>query len=400
MKTTKYALAILLFSSISYGAMAQKAKDEKQKYGCSAEQPKAKVFIEDTTPGRGLADNYYLWDNGKTLYVKFLSGSKQMQQKVKTIAKEWEKYANIKFEFVEVGASHIRVNLDDKGGHNSVIGTLAISVPQDEKTVNFDTTDFKTYATMYRTVLHEFGHAIGLLHEHYSPVSGIHWNKQAVYEDLKKTQGWTKEMVDVNLFSEYNLTYTNGTKYDPKSIMHYPIFPRWTTDGYSVNWNNQLSQGDIALVESLYPKSGKRLNEAPRFSVSDFAGITVNNNANKQGISIFPSFNINTSGRPARVYFIASFYDEDGNPIRKETQSYNVAGVASTYVTYVLEVDKKIPVNKVQKNDVELFIPYSELPVIKGKNNFQVLFSVFLLDDKELKPLYQSKRKVFNFIKS
>lgn len=393
-------LFLCVLSTSLYAQKAKKTTTVKQKYGCSSEIPVAKMYIEDTTPGRGLADNYYLWDNGKIIYVKFLSGSKSLQDKVKTIAKEWEKYANIKFHFVEVGPSHIRINLDDKGGHNSLIGTMAISVPQDEKTMNFDTTDFKTYAAMYRTVLHEFGHAIGLLHEHYSPISGIHWNKEAVYRELKQTQGWTKEMVDVNLFQQYNVNYTNGTKYDPKSIMHYPVFARWTTDNYSVNWNNQLSEGDIALIKLLYPKDGERLNEAPRFTVSDYTNTRVVNSDVKQGISIYPSFNISTAGRPARVYFIAFFYDADGNPIMKDGTTYSISKIAATYKTAVLDVNQKLSANKSKFDEFELFIPYNELPVIKGKNNFQVEFRVYLIDDKELKILYQSKRSLFNFIKS
>lgn len=399
MKAVK--IGLICFSTMLLGTQlsAQQTKP-KQKYGCSSEVPSNKVHIEDTATGRGLADNYYLWDNGKTIYIKFLSGSKSMQDKVKVVVKEWERYANLKFEFVSVGASNIRINLDNKGGHNSMIGTLANNAAADERTMNFDTTDFKTYAAMRRTVLHEFGHAIGLLHEHYSPIAGIPWNKEAVYADLKKTQGWDKETVDVNLFQQYNVSYTNGTSYDRKSIMHYPVFARWTTNGFNVDWNNDLSDGDITIIGLLYPKNGERQNEVPRFTVSDFTNITVSKNDTKQGICLYPSFKINTAGKSARVYFIAFFYDEDGNPIRKETETYNINNVAATFKSSVLGAGKSIAANKIKANDFELFIPYKELPVNTGKNNFQVEFRVYLQDDKEMKILYQSKRKVFNFIKS
>lgn len=399
MKAVKIGLFCFAAMVVHNQLNAQQSKP-KQKYGCSSEVPSSKVHIEDTATGRGLADNYYLWDNGKTIYIKFLSGSKAMQDKVKAIAKEWERYANLHFEFVSVGASNIRVNLDNKGGHNSMIGTLANNASPDERTMNFDTTDFKTYAAMRRTVLHEFGHAIGMLHEHYSPVAGIPWNKEAVYAELKKSQGWDKETVDVNLFQQYNVSYTNGTKYDRKSIMHYPVFARWTTNGYSVDWNNDLSEGDISLIGLLYPKNGERQNEVPRFTVLDFTNIVVSKNDTKQGICLYPSFKINTAGKSARVYFIAFFYDEDGNPIKKETESYNINNVAATFKSSVLGVGKSIAANKIKANDFELFIPYKELPVNAGKNNFQVEFRVYLQDDKEMKILYQSKRKVFNFIKS
>ncbi|MBP9214482.1 MAG: M12 family metallopeptidase [Chitinophagaceae bacterium] len=397
MKNLKIVFVLLVtIASISIAT----AQETKQKYGCTAEVPSNAVYIKDTTNARGLADNYYLWDNGKTIYIKFLSGSKAMQDKVKSIVKEWERYANLKFEFVTVGASNIRINLDNKGGHNSMVGTLANNVGEDERTMNFDTTDFKTFAAMRRTVLHEFGHAIGLLHEHYSPVSGIPWNKEAVYADLKKTQGWDKAMVDVNLFQQYKVSYTNGTEYDKLSIMHYPVFARWTTNGFSVDWNNDLSEGDKNLIGLLYPKDGNRTNEVPRFTVSNFTSITVSKNDNKQGVSIYPSFKMTTAGKSARVYFIAFFYDEEGNPIKKETETYNINNIAATFKSSVLGVGKSMAANKAKNNDFELFIPYDQLPVNTGKNNFQVEFRVYLQDDKEMKILYQSKRKVFSFMKS
>ena len=397
MKNLKIVFVLLVtIASINIAT----AQETKQKYGCTAEVPSNAVYIQDTTNARGLADNYYLWDNGKTIYIKFLSGSKAMQDKVKSIVKEWERYANLKFEFVTVGASNIRINLDNKGGHNSMVGTLANNVGEDERTMNFDTTDFKTFAAMRRTVLHEFGHAIGLLHEHYSPVSGIPWNKEAVYADLKKTQGWDKAMVDVNLFQQYKVSYTNGTEYDKLSIMHYPVFARWTTNGFSVDWNNDLSEGDKNLIGLLYPKDGNRTNEVPRFTVSNFTSITVSKNDNKQGVSIYPSFKMTTAGKSARVYFIAFFYDEEGNPIKKETETYNINNIAATFKSSVLGVGKSMAANKTKNNDFELFIPYDQLPVNTGKNNFQVEFRVYLQDDKEMKILYQSKRKVFSFMKS
>ena len=33
-------------------------------------------------------------------------------------------------------------------------------------------------------VLHEFGHALGAIHEHLSPMADIPWDRDAVYKDL------------------------------------------------------------------------------------------------------------------------------------------------------------------------------------------------------------------------
>jgi hypothetical protein len=182
--------------------------------------------------------------------------------------------------------------------------------------------------------------------------------------------------------------------------MHYPVFARWTTTGFSVDWNNDLSEGDKNLVTLLYPKSGERQNEVPRFTVSNFTNINVVKNDTKQGLSSYPSFKLTTEGKSARVYFIAFFYDEEGNPITKEKETYNINNVAATFKSSVIGSGKSIAANKLKSNDFELFIPYNELPTNAGKNNFQVEFRVYLQDDKEMKILYQSKRKVFSFIKA
>ncbi|HMZ45856.1 MAG TPA: M12 family metallopeptidase [Chitinophagaceae bacterium] len=372
------------------------AQDKKvyKKVGCATVEPIQQVFAFDTTTAgkRGLADNYYLWDNGKTLYVKIMNGSKKYKDMIKKYAKDWEKYANIKFEFVEVGNTHIRVVLtgNDGGGNYSKLGTMALMVPQDEHTMHLDTTSFKTPEYTYTCIVHEFGHAIGLMHEHMNPTSGIKWDKNRIYASYKLNQGWDKAMVDAQLFKKYSINYTNGTKYDPKSIMHYPI-SRWeTTDGFHVEWNNSISEGDKQLISALYPKKGARVNEVPRFTVSDFTQMQVERSDSKEGVSFFPSFTINTAGKSGRVYYLAVFTDDQGNMFETSSNEYKVFGVSGTSKTSVLSPGQKIVVNK-GKKDLELFIPYSEIPEKIRNKNIRASFYVFLYDNDEMKLLYASK---------
>jgi hypothetical protein len=46
-------------------------------------------------------ENPNQWENGRTLTVCFFDGSADIQRRVKEIASEWMRYANIKFQFVE-----------------------------------------------------------------------------------------------------------------------------------------------------------------------------------------------------------------------------------------------------------------------------------------------------------
>lgn len=101
-----------------------------------------------------------------------------------------------------------------------------------------------------RVIVHEFGHALGCIHEHQSPAGGIKWNKQAVYDHYKD---WAPSKVDLNIFQLYSKTTTQFSEFDVKSIMLYSIPAELTTDGFSTPWNTELSETDIAFINQTYP---------------------------------------------------------------------------------------------------------------------------------------------------
>lgn len=105
-----------------------------------------------------------------------------------------------------------------------------------------------------RTTKHEFGHALGLIHEHQNPAGGIKWNKEAVYRDLSAPpNNWDRETIDRNSFQRYNKTITQYTEVDPQSIMMYRIPARWTTDGNSYGENVfDLSDNDKKFAKEQY----------------------------------------------------------------------------------------------------------------------------------------------------
>ena len=103
-----------------------------------------------------------------------------------------------------------------------------------------------------RVVLHEFGHALGLVHEHQNPGGSFNWNKENVYRDLGLI-GWSKEQVDVNMFDPIAQSESNFTAFDPSSIMTYVIPATWTTDGFSVGLNQTLSAQDKSFIHAQYP---------------------------------------------------------------------------------------------------------------------------------------------------
>jgi serralysin len=151
--------------------------------------------------------------------------------------------------------AEIRISFRYQGSW-STVGTDALTVPNDQPTMNFGwltpTTDDLEYQ---RAVAHEFGHALGLIHEHQNPAGGIQWNKPVVYRYYEgPPNNWGQQQVDLNLFQTYQANLTNFTETDPRSIMMYPIPAGFTTNGLEVGWNMQLSDMDKSFIAQMYPK--------------------------------------------------------------------------------------------------------------------------------------------------
>ncbi len=155
------------------------------------------------------------WDTGRTLRVSFLDGEPEVHQKVEHYARQWNPYANIGFEFGEFDDADIRISFLHPGSW-SYIGVDARAIDPPEPTMNYGWLYPETADDEYRrVVLHEFGHALGAIHEHSSPGVAIPWNRQAVYDSYTgPPNNWTREQVDINLFKLYeeDVTQYSGVR--------------------------------------------------------------------------------------------------------------------------------------------------------------------------------------------
>ncbi|MEO6525027.1 MAG: M12 family metallopeptidase [Gemmatimonadaceae bacterium] len=210
---------------------------------------------------RAAFERLKLWENGRKLRVRFLDGDADVKTKVAAIAKEWEAVANLKLDFIASGAAEIRVSFKEKGFSWSTVGTDALTVGSTKPTMNYGWLEPNTSIREYeRVVRHEFGHAIGMIHEHQNPAAQgeIPWDKPKVYAYYAQ-QGWDKDDVDSNIFEVYTEDSTNHTSFDSTSIMEYAIPDSLTIGSYSIGWNTSLSQTDIEFTRRQYPKASPGL---------------------------------------------------------------------------------------------------------------------------------------------
>ena len=199
------------------------------------------------------------WPNGYELTCCFLDGSSAQKRQVQKYAAVWEQHANVRFRFVSTKTAEICIAFDANAGSWSAVGTDALNTAffsKSEATMNFgwlsdDTSDVECR----RVVLHEFGHALGAIHEHQQPSSPLAWDKKVVYQVFSgPPNNWSQKEIENNIIHKYAAEQMNWIEFDPDSIMLYHFPPELFRSGTGTKLNTNLSTMDKKFISELYPR--------------------------------------------------------------------------------------------------------------------------------------------------
>ncbi|MEY2857251.1 MAG: hypothetical protein RLZZ74_1563 [Cyanobacteriota bacterium] len=231
------------------------------------------------------------WENNRHLRVCFFNANPVVVELIRTIASEWNNYSGISLDFgkpgtwfnclsPQAGFPEIRIGFSERGYWSYVGSDAERHGGERSPSMNFDsfntiytenkfsTSNILNLSDNYHkaVIRHEFGHALGLLHEHQNPTLNckdqINWvGENSVYAYFSKYPNyWSKEQVDRNI-GFVGLTdpdYISGEA-DPKSIMMYSLSPSIFKDGLKSKCatpiNYEISEKDKSIITKLYPKN-------------------------------------------------------------------------------------------------------------------------------------------------
>ncbi|GJJ10385.1 hypothetical protein Clacol_004611 [Clathrus columnatus] len=236
------------------------------------------ITSQTNTPGLSAVcyKEEYLWDNGMILTYTFLDGSSRQHKKAIDTIQEWTYYANIKFDLKErtdESGALIRVSFCNRSGDWSLVGQQIIA-KKEGCTMNLGSVrDNDTCTLCERSViLHEWGHTLGLLHEHQGMAArrAFTFNADAVKEYYRRSHPYLdSSFIEKNIITPYfHEDMSVWSEVDIQSIMMYPIHKSFTYEGnIVVGMNTELSEKDKAYMVLVYPRDVPHEN-APKWTLS------------------------------------------------------------------------------------------------------------------------------------
>lgn len=249
------------------------------------------------------------WNPGTVITVAFKGGSNEVRRQIADAITPWSEAANVTFDFGysqqtesyrewsatdNAYRASVRISFNsgsEYGTYWSAIGRESVTASKykpNESSMNFGNFAEGLPETWQATVLHEFGHALGFMHEHQSPNSNCEqeyrWDDDPGYVPLQDAFGqfvpnqgkspglytvlggpqnwWTKAQIDFNLKKFANSVGWKLSPFDRDSIMKYH-FDGWmyrdvavsTNSGCYSPENRTLSSQDRKAASEIYPRN-------------------------------------------------------------------------------------------------------------------------------------------------
>ena len=201
-----------------------------------------------------------VWPSPRTITVGFLSYNSS--ESINTSSWAWKRawvayviteyfapFLNVTFQFQldpTYGPNcNIRISFDPSGGCYSRLGTDALQNWGGlNESMNLGWMDAPLFTNFIyngvsyttpqsfnqggypgqgTTIIHEFGHAMGMIHEHNTPFGlSFQWNTAAVYQYFQGPPNyWSKSDIDQNLLYRFETNGMNGSQFDSYSMMKY-----------------------------------------------------------------------------------------------------------------------------------------------------------------------------------
>jgi Astacin (Peptidase family M12A) len=216
------------------------------------------------------------WQNlaNNTLRLFFMNGADLIDPVMAAIT-AWSRAANVKFDRArDASRAELRIMFGRSLGHQSQVGSEARQVrnlSQPTMTLGFrDLFDYEADAAYSRfVVMHEFGHALGCIHEHIRDDAPLVFNEAKTIAYFA-TRGLNAAATRYNILERWRQTLIRKSEYDEKSIMHYMLPGFCMADGRERQQNFELSGPDKEFAAIVYgpppgdPSSHGEQPERPR----------------------------------------------------------------------------------------------------------------------------------------
>ena len=230
--------------------------------------------IENSAPSlsrnkRGVASYNKTWPQHSVLKISLLNMTQEQKNLIKHNVNKWAPHTNLYFKFIDSPNGVIRITANnDTSAAWSRVGTDARNVPVSEPTMSVGFAN--STAAIATKIQHEFGHALGLRHEHKHPERTLNFNKENIYKEYE-SRSKSRHQANHDILKKLKHEEVTVSAYDEKSIMHYGFSASALQDAKAVPGNTQLSVGDKSFIQSLYPMDrsllGKLLNTAIKLLV-------------------------------------------------------------------------------------------------------------------------------------